>query len=264
MRCFSKIQKEADEVFGNILTEVFQNEESIVEFTYKDAVVMGLIKNLINHSKSLYILLDNKHHTSVDAILRTIFENYVYLKFILEKNSLVRAKSYAYSNRISEYQMFDKLTEQTLKGKDMRNLLKVTLEEVTAMFEKKDSPERRSEIESLYLEEFGMKWLKQKWYNLDGETKNFKALCIKMGMEPEYEFIYSILSTEVHGKDAMKNLDVQEFFVILKDSHTKDSKLHISMASLYLMESVRVIYQHYDMKKKLRHFNTMLRIHRKY
>lgn len=261
MKFLTNLQKEADEVFANVITEVFQKDGTQPEFTYKDAVVMGLLENLLNHSKSMTILMKNSHHVSLDAILRTFFENYVYVKYILENDTEKKAVSYMYSNRISEFQLVDKLMEQSLKGRKLRDMLRISLEQIKDTYQSKTDPVRREQIESWYLNEVGMRRLEQKWYNIDGETRNFKALCSKMKLDAEYEFMYSILSTEVHGKDAVNNLDFQKYFVSVKQPNNKDTELHLAFTALYLMEIVRLIYAHYGMKKKLKQFNSMINIH---
>ena len=37
-----------------------------------------------------------------------------------------------------------------------------------------------------YLNEIGMKRVEQKWYNIDGGTKNLKILCGKLDLSVEY------------------------------------------------------------------------------
>lgn len=264
MRFLTKIYKEADQVLKNIFTEVFQKDGMEYEFSYKDAVITGLLENILNHTKSIIILIENNHHTSLDSILRTIFENYVHLSYILKNDNELRAKSYMYSTRLSEFQMIDKLKESSLIGRKIRELIHVSIEQINQTYQSQTDPDKRERIENRYINNIGMKRLEQKWYNLDGKTNNFKKLCISLGMEAEYEIVYSILSKEVHGKDAVDKLDIQKYFVGVKNSDAKDTELHIALATIYLIELVRLIYKHYGMKSRLKHFNTMLKLHKRY
>lgn len=258
-----KIKKEADKVAENVLKDVF-SENEFREFSYEDVAIIGLLENIINQVKSLEILDQQNHNTSADVILRAVFENYVYLKFILEGDTALRGKAYHYSVRLSEFEMYDKLTEQTLQGRALREFVNVELDTLKEMYTEKTDVERRNKIEKEYVESIGMKWLGQNWYNLDGKTKSLKKLCNKLKMEAEYEFIYSTLSKEAHGKDAINWFDFQEFVVSIKKSNNyKDNFFHIQVASNYLIESVKEIYKYYGMKDRLKHFQAMLGVHKR-
>lgn len=261
MKNLKRIVKETDKVFEQIMGEYFENN-STVEFGYTDAVLLGLLENLNNHCKSMLILLDNNHHSSIDTILRIIFENYVYLKFILERDSAKRAKSYVYSTKIKEIQLSDKLTEESLDGYKIRKFLGVRKEEVLEKFTEAMDKDFKEDKINRYLNEIGMKRIEQKWYNIDGGTKNFKILCDKVGLSVEYNLIYSILSTETHGRDAIQNFWFQEDRVNLLNI-TKDEKLYLSMGGLYCIEAVRSIYTYYGLKKQLKSFNTLIALNYK-
>lgn len=264
MKYLTRINREADSVAEIVLHDVFTNQTSR-EFNYEDAAILGLLENIINQVKSLQILAEHNHHTSADVILRAIFENFVYLKFILEKDTALRGKAYHYSIRLSEFEMIDKLMEQSLRGRKLRELVDQKLSSVVEMYESKTDSENRHRIETEYLDSIGMQRLGQKWYNLDMKTNNLKKLCCKLGLEPEYELIYSILSKEAHGKDAIQWFELQRDFVaIKKSSNYKDNLLHVQLASLYLIQSVKAIYEYYRLKNRLRHFNTMLGVHKRF
>jgi Family of unknown function (DUF5677) len=254
------IIKEADKVCDKVITQLIKKEE---EFDYDDAVILGLLENLINHSKSMIILLENKHYSSLDTILRTIFENYVYMLFIMEKDTYLRAKSYFYSTKIKELNLLDKLTEDSLDGHKLRKFIGVPKNEIVNTFSSGIDKDYKEEIINLYLNEIGMEWKDQKWYNFDGKTKNFKCLCSKLNLSAEYELIYSTLSIETHAKDAIQNFLIQKDYVGIVDK-IKDENLHLSMSSLYLMESVRLIYKYYGLTKELKNFNTLIAINYRY
>lgn len=262
LKNLKRIIKEADKVYEQVMTEYFGKANNSVEFGYTDAVALGLSENLINHSKSIIILLENNHHASLDTILRTIFENYVFLKFILEDNSTIRAKSYIYSTKIKEIQLMNNLTEDSLGGYNLREFLGVKKNEITDKFTKGMSESYKEETIRGYIDELGMKRLEQKWYNLDGGTKNLKILCEKMELSVEYNLIYSILSTETHAKDAIRNFLFEENRIDLLNV-MKDEKLYVSMGGLYLMKAARLIYMHYGLKKQLKNFNTLLALNYK-
>lgn len=258
-----KINREADKVAGNVLKEAF-SEGLNREFSYADMAILGILENIINQVKSLEILHEQNHNTSADIIIRAIFENYVYLKFLLKDNTELKGKSYQYSVRLSEFSLVDKLKDQSLDGKRLRDFIGVKLVDIENMYDTKTDPGQRVRIEKEYLEVIGMKRLEQKWYNLDGKTKNFKDLCNHLQMNTEYEFIYSLMSKEAHGKDANEWFELKEYLVMMKQSSNyKENYLHIQLASMYLMESVKEVYNYYGMKSRKRHFEAMLGVHKR-
>lgn len=261
MKYLVKINREADTVAEKVLKDNFLNQADR-QFCYEDAAILGLLENIINQVKSLEILNKHNHNTSVDVILRAIFENYIYLKFILEQNTALRGKAYQYSIRLSEFAFYDKLTDKTLQSRKLREFIDVSLDTLEKMYGDETDADRRNKMGQEYISLIGMQRLEQKWYNLDGKTKTLKALCATLKKETEYDFIYTLLSKEAHGKDAMEWFDLKEFYVAIKKSNTyKDNLLHIQVATKYLIESVKAIYNYYNMKEKLKHFETMTGLH---
>ncbi|MEQ6378748.1 DUF5677 domain-containing protein [Bacillaceae bacterium S4-13-56] len=225
-------------------------------------MILGLLENLINHSKSMLILLMQKHHVSIDTILRTIFENYVYLKFVLEKDTDKRAKSYGCSTKLKEIQLMDNLAEDSLRGHSLREFLKIKKDDVSKL-SKEMSETYKERVIDQYLNELGMKRLEQKWYNLNQNTKTLKKLCEDLDLTVEYELIYSILSTETHAKDAIQRFFFEKNYIRILEV-MKNELLYVSMAGLYLIESVRLIYTYYNLKKCLTNFNALIAINDKF
>ncbi|OHX38842.1 DUF5677 domain-containing protein [Cytobacillus oceanisediminis] len=260
MKALKRVVKESEKVFNNVIEGYSKLKGSEMKLDYHDIVILGLLENLINQSKSMILLLENNQHSSLDTILRVIFENYVYIKFILEKDTPLRAKSYTYSTKIKEIELLNYLTEDSLDGYKLRNFLDLKKDEVKKVLtaDKMDDKYQKS-IRDGYLSEIGMKRTEQKWYNLDGKTKNFKALCLKIDLFVEYNLIYSILSIETHGKDALRNFRIEEDRIDLINM-VKSKELYLSMSEMCLMESVKLIYENYGLKGPLKSFNTLVAI----
>jgi hypothetical protein len=261
MKLLNKLCNEVDKVFENVITNHFQLGSR--EFSFPDAVILGLLENLNNHSKTLLILLEKKHYASLDTVLRTIFENYVYLLYVLEKDTLERSKAYAYSNKIKEIHLFNMLTEDSLYGNQLRKFLGVTKENIENKFLPYLNEKYKKEITDVYIEELKMIRTEQKWYNFNGKTNNFKKLCREMNLSKQYDLIYSFLSTETHAKDAIKNFSFEEGFIGLLYKKN-ENKLHIFLSELFVLESIRLVYKYYGLKIELKNFNTLLKINYKY
>ncbi|MDQ1005424.1 hypothetical protein QFZ28_006002 [Neobacillus niacini] len=256
MKTLKRLIKEGDKVFNTVIRDYFQNGKNNVEFGYTDAVVLGLLENLINHSKSIVILLENKHHSSLDSILRTVFENFVYLKFIFQKDTTRRARSYDYSNRIKIIGLAEKLTEDSMDGVKMREFLEMGKDTVLKEITKGIDDEFKANTINGYLKEIGMQRKEQKWYNLDGKTNNLKAVCSQLDLLVQYDLLYPILSIETHGKNAIRNFSFWEKRVDLLNI-MKNEEFYISLSSIYVMESIKLIYSHYKLKKALKSFETI-------
>ncbi|MGX6445786.1 DUF5677 domain-containing protein [Neobacillus sp. K501] len=259
MKTLKRVVTESQKVFKNVIDECFNQRGDRGEFDIPDAVILGLLENMINHSKSMLILLESKHHTAGDTILRTIFENYVYCKFILEKDTEIRAKSYTYSTKIKEIQLLNDLTEDSLDSYKLREFLQLKKGEIREKLAAKMDDNYQKSIIDGYLNDIGMKRIEQKWYNLDGDTNNFKKLCHKIGLFVEYNLLYSILSIETHGKDAIRNFYFEKNRINLINMK-KSEELYLAMSVTCLMESVKLIYNYYGLKSLLKNFNTLVGI----
>jgi hypothetical protein len=259
LKTLKRMCKEADKVYDKVIDEYFQKRVGEVEFDYDDAVILGLLENLINHTKTLILLIEKEHYASIDTVLRTFFENYVYLQFVLEKDTDLRAKSYFYSTKMKEMNIFNSITEESLSGNKLRKFLGVEKEDIINKFSKQFNSEKISSISKLYLVELGMQRPEQKWFNINGKFKSLKDVCASLELTVEYNLIYSTLSTETHAKDALKNFYFEENRVNLLSNLKKD-QIHTSLCELYLLNSVRLIYKYYELMKELKMFNKLIEI----
>ncbi|WHY63247.1 DUF5677 domain-containing protein [Cytobacillus firmus] len=258
MKTFNRVIIESEKVFEKVIDGYFKPKGIKVDIS--DVVILGLLENLINHSKSMKILLENNHYASLDTILRVIFENFVFIKYILDKDTEYRSKSYFYSTKIKEIKLLNMITEDSLEGSEVRKFLELKKDEVKEKLKAETMDENyKTNIYETYSRDFGMSHPNQKWYNLDGKTKSLKLLCEKLGLTIDFNLIYSILSIETHGKDAIRNFSIEEDRVDLINM-VKNKELYLSMSAMYIMESVGLIYSHYDLKRLLKTFNTMVAI----
>lgn len=123
MKTFNRVIIESEKVFEKVIDGYFKPKGIKVDIS--DVVILGLLENLINHSKSMKILLENNHYASLDTILRVIFENFVFIKYILDKDTEYRSKSYFYSTKIKEIKLLNMITEDSLEGSEVRKFLEL-------------------------------------------------------------------------------------------------------------------------------------------
>jgi hypothetical protein len=77
--------------------------------------VLGLLEDMVGKITSLITLIEARNNHVLDSITR-IFENYVYIKYILEKDSFERGKAYFYSQKLNEIKFFDQISDMSLAG----------------------------------------------------------------------------------------------------------------------------------------------------
>lgn len=165
------------------------------------------------------------------------------------------AHSYLASVRNDEFALYRLITEDNRVGRKIRDWLNID----------ENSIKKESGIDEGYFDKelfskiYQMRKPNHKWYNLDGKTNTLEALCHRLEMDEYYNLIYRIFSKEVRSKNVMKLFQIeQENLVGL--GITVDEKLHDSIISFYLLNSIRDVYKEYGMKKELTEFNTIVSI----
>jgi len=265
MKSLTKSIKMADKALECIINKGLLQSPNYKQLTTKDVVIIAFFENMIGHAKSLKILLENNHHSSIDSIVRTFFENYVYLKFILEEDSQKRATAYLYSLKVEDHLLFDQITNGDEVGRSLRSYLGLTTEELKKDFLDTKKVFNLEEVEQMYLKELGMQRLNQKWYNLYTEKQslnNFSKLCEKLGLIIEYKLIYSILSLETHGKDAMQKLEIEPNFFSIKNPNSKNPVLCLNLTTSLLEKMTRELYITFEMKDHLKNHDLLLSLNK--
>lgn len=258
MKMMKAIIRESDKISGSVIDN-FNKKNPPVEFDIPAAVIIGLLENIIAKSKSLRVLLEADNYDASDVITRSIFESHVYLKYILSADVEQRARLYAYSSQLSDFKLHDKITEETSVGSELRSFLGKTKQEILQETANMPIESEREKITNKYLSLLNTDKTRTAWYNFDGKTSTFETLCLKMDMRKEYEILYRIFSKDVHANRALSRIKAAED-VIQIGNFDIDPTLHISITSMFLMESSRSVLQYYNLNKELRAFNTMLAI----
>jgi len=250
---FNKVDKVTEKVL-----EKFSIQHETAEFDIHDGVIIGLLEDILGKIKSLNILIEAKSLDSIDVVMRSAFEGYVYLSYILKTDTKQRARAYAYKNEIEEIKLFEKMTEKNKSGKKIRDFLGQTREDVLS-YNPQVTPEYIKDLHNKYENLFSPKEMKKNWFDFDNKTKNIEQLCIKLEMEVEYNLIYRLFPKDVHSSRALSRLQVSEQKISV-GTFEKDSYLHKSLASLFLMEIARAVLTYYDLQNELKLFNMNVRL----
>ncbi|WP_245829250.1 DUF5677 domain-containing protein [Salipaludibacillus agaradhaerens] len=261
-----KTLKESNGAIQLIINNYFNPKNKILEV--EDVVILAFFEDLTEKVESLRLLVEESKSASLDTILRSIFESYVYLKLLLKNDYMLYGRSYFAAKKINNLQMFHKTISQGKQGEAIRELLgDPTIEDLKRKANIEDAEDIDTEIIKVkedFSDVFKHRNEKQVWYNLDGKTANFEQLCNKKGidMSAEYDLIYRSLSKEVHAKDVLNRWRFEkEQFSILEQP--TDPRMHISMSNTFLLNTIDRLYPFYGLKSKLRKFRTFLGINYK-
>lgn len=262
MKLLKKIYSEADLVTQTILENHFNMENSERQFDVHDAAIVGLFEDMVGKTNSLLVLLNNQSFNGADSLTRMIMENFIFLKFILQKDSINRAKSYFYSLKLRQIKLFNTLIEQSLMGSELRKYLSLSIDNLYEKFPKFADNSYLEDIETDFLDSLNHKDKNQKWYNVTGKINNFRALCKYLEYEKEYILLYQTFSSEVHALEAINYFKFERGFV---EVYRKGGEIntHVMVISNFLIEIIREMYTYYKLQNEVIKFNNKIAINYK-
>jgi hypothetical protein len=152
-------------------------------------------------------------------LLRSLFESFISLAFLLENNTLQEERSRCYwvSIQIRRLELFKKYHPSTDAGKAFHRLLDNDPVFSKASFPRRDHTEDRIAIEK-YLSDPRYKsiWDRYKtaktnkkprhWYSLCSKADTIRSLATLVGREAHYALVYDQLSELVHGTDVVSDI----------------------------------------------------------
>ncbi|MEK4922412.1 DUF5677 domain-containing protein [Cytobacillus sp. FSL R5-0569] len=260
-----KLLKKAH-IESNLLSQVIFDEvfapEYNRQFDMHDMAIVGLFEDMHGKIGSLIRLIDVDDRYSLNAISRMVMENYVYLKYILEKETYQRGRAYLYSSHLKSIKIYQELIDDNLVASDVRSFLNTTKDEIKKDFKKSTSENFIGDVTEGYAKSLGLKSGESRkyWYNFNGKLKSFKALCKYLELEVEYMLYYQIYSGEVHGLDSYQLLKHENNMThILKGKH--DPLMNIGTCYNFLNETVELIYDYYGLKKKKKEYKNKLSLY---
>lgn len=227
----------------------------------EDFVILSLYNSIINKVFDVKLLLDNNQHDSIEIIVRTIFEQYAYLKYMLLSDTKTKAEQFYYSYKIQSAakgkSIFKNFKDNKALYGDLPALDKKGQNQLGKIFP--DEEDFDEEIEK-YLEMFKSnikyeptkkdKKFYEKWFKIDNSLNNLRDL-IKLKNMDIYESIYEVLyaygSMSVHGIDVPGNIIPNEEVTILgKNINESSNKIFVGVM---LMDVSKKITNHYKLDK---------------
>ena len=255
MKNLRKIYKQSEKAVEEILNEVILKKQ--LEFDIESAVILGVFEDIVRKVDSLILLIDENKTAGLDSITRSIFENHVYLKLFLSNESSLYTRSYYLAHELRKIKLYDTVIASNKPGNNIRSFLGRSLEGLQNDFNGR-VPDKLN-LEKRFEDVLVKRKEKDNWYNLDGSTRTFEQLCRKLDQTAYYDLLYRILSNEVHATDALKRWVFEPGKLTLLNQN-QDNMLHINVASTVLLDSLRDLYDFYNLRNQLKNFNALIAI----
>lgn len=238
-----------ENVIGQIIEKKFVKPSYPKQFDVDDYVILGLYDGIVSRFDSIIYLAEADKVIGVESIARAILEAHAFLIYIIERDTLKRAKAYFYSVKKKEVGIYKDLIREDEKGNKIRKYLNVSKKELVDRFSAKSN-----ELEEKYGKYVGVK--KKNWYQHERKNNNFSELCESLGLGEKHYMLFKMFSTEAHAKDAGKqfkfdksNDEVSLMYILKNIEHV------INYGALTLIEVTRLLYKYYGLDREKRMFD---------
>jgi hypothetical protein len=205
--------------FGTIIIRVvFIDDTGINE--YVRSVVSCFLRQIVEDIDAISVLINKSISDPCFLNLRRLFENYIYLKFILKEKSEERAKAYYVSHLLKKRLNAEKSDYSTSLGKERK--AKIEKDEIAmhieletkdckGEFEKIDTILRKTAYQDV-ANEFARRKSESKksrihWYSLFGGPTSIEGLSNSVGCSGLYEVLYRYFSNFSHSENELDNID---------------------------------------------------------
>ena len=174
--------------------------------------VVMLFRSILDLSDSIATLIRFGSSFAASILLRSLFEAYVQLQFILQGKSFHtdRADSCWAGYRIDQLETFTKYDPSTDPGKRFHDLLQKDETLKKADFAKRSFSEEREILiaelstppyDKCYEQYQRNKGKPKEWYSLCCQATNLRELARVVELESHYALLYSWLSSKAHATD---------------------------------------------------------------
>ncbi len=240
--------------------------------------VLMLYRHILNLGDSIATLFRFGSVSEISILIRSLFESWLALEFVLEGNSLQTDRGLAYWAyfNIIRLKTFTQYDRKTPEGREFHRILDSCPELSEANFGGEDHSTVRGELEALlnqdkfkpFYDKYKPPKNKRKpknWYSLCSEIQDLRSLAKKLGYEAEYVILYSRLSEVAHASDVISNNfevsdEGQTFIAPLRGIADPNLKQFAATTSRYLCKCHCLIIEsyfppNYAMRKRYDNWN---------
>ncbi len=237
---YTVLLAETKKIFDEILEYGVYIMKIIIDDSKKeeksvDTVPFSILKEIIELGDGISIMISNSCFNSVTPVVRSLFELFIYVKYMFNESEKIEEKSILYHLQGTERQIFycnKRLKNRNIEEKEREicEKLKNNLEDIV-----KDSKYKK------YHEFFNKekRYIKN-WYNYY-EINSIKKLSEKVDMLKYYDIIYERLSYKSHGNDSLRGITSDKDTINLPFLRTPDSIENLEMSLIF----ISLIYQEF-------------------
>jgi hypothetical protein len=180
---------------------------------YVDSTVSLLFRDYLEFLDGVAVLIKNSCIESAIPILRSMFEHFLYLIFILEKHQDSRAAAYHVAHVKSKQKFYKNFSNSGFKDKLTQNdypmelpdkNLSKEIESLEKLLEKGKYKIVNDEWERTRKNNY--KNRQPNWYSLYNGPKTIKDLAYDMKRVAEYEILYRLWSSKTHGNSSINSV----------------------------------------------------------
>lgn len=196
-----------------IMDNVFDDNRP---FDIVDTAIISLFNSIASKAEAISILNKNKKFSEIGLILRPFLEQYLYLEFILEKNTNKRAQAYFYNQR---YGSLKKYKSYIKNAKDEKTKKEIEEKFNNTFYAKSLSGRKTIEEDFEYFKEKYINTFpdpskskqRKNWFNveLNGIYK-FTDLVEYLGEEDLYWGLYNLMTYDTHGLSAPSDICIEK------------------------------------------------------
>jgi len=233
--------------------EIFKDDKGINK--YVRSVVTCFLRQIIEDMDAISILINKSSADPCFLNLRRLFENHIYLKYILKEKCEERAKAYYVNHLINKRKIAEKEDASTNQGKILREKLKkdelsenfsIPTKECKSETDKIDKILQEPQYQYLKTEFDKQKEIKRThWYSLDNKSTSLERLSDFVGCSGRYEALYRYFSQYSHSENELDNIDWQEAGQarLVQIRNPEHAQLITQLTLTYGLDSFRIAIQ---------------------
>lgn len=236
-----------------ILIDKLKEEYGTIPDEYM--IIILMFRKIIEKADAVFILCDNGAYKSAESITRDVFENYLFLNYIIDGNYKEKAFRYIYQTLQDELQMMKKLDRKNNKINDEIKEFYPDIDNRKNYIDKRLKQKEfhnikiewdrmlKSENNKKTKENTRKKKLFPTWYNLNNGPKSIKDLSRKYGMFLWFDFLYNYLSKQVHSVNIMQQIQKKDSEIVLSplrvlNSNNMDQNINLNLSIGMITDSL--------------------------
>lgn len=227
----TKMLTELQNSHYNIYNEALTNKK---ELSTLDSTLVFLSSNAFYELDSLVLLTNNNKIHGTYSLCRTILEKLIYMKYILEENSLNRAKDFQLANFKLSLNIYEKA--------------KALYPDLKSIYPQEEVKEMEVQYKN---KKFYASKDKYKWYGVKG--KNTISGLFSYYNENEFGYYYMKYSGEVHSNDTISKF--LETGGNIQPKAQQDNTEVIYVAIKTFCNILNLLVKHYDLSDRFTSFN---------